>query len=219
MRMIDMDTWPRRKHFEVYNAYDYPHFNLCAPMDITIFYPAVKDAEFSLTVAITYILSTAANEIPEFRYRARGKQVIEYEMVHPSITVLTEGDLFSFCTIEFEQDFRHFAIRAQERIDQVKRNPTLEDEPGQDDLLFMTSIPWVAFTTMMHPIHMHPADSVPRIAWGKIYGDGASLKMPLSVQGHHGLMDGLHAGRYYEKVQEMLNHPERILNAQMDHGV
>jgi chloramphenicol O-acetyltransferase type A len=211
MRMIEMDTWHRRKHFEVYHAFDYPHFNLCAPMDITHFYPAVKDAEISLTVAITYILATVANEIQEFRYRVRGEHVIEHERVHPSITVLTEGDLFSFCTIEFVQDFRHFAIRAQERIDHVKRNPTLEDEPGQDDLLFMTSIPWVAFTTIMHPIHMHPADSVPRIAWGKIFGEESSLKMPLSVQVHHGLVDGLHVGRYYEQVQAMLNTPEQTL--------
>jgi chloramphenicol O-acetyltransferase type A len=31
--------------------------------------------------------------------------------------------------------------------------------------------------------------------------------MPLSVQVHHALMDGIHVGRYYEKFQAYLDHP------------
>jgi chloramphenicol O-acetyltransferase type A len=37
------------------------------------------------------------------------------------------------------------------------------------------------------------------------------MKMPLSVQGHHALMDGLHVGRYYEQVQAYLDEPELML--------
>jgi chloramphenicol O-acetyltransferase type A len=39
--------------------------------------------------------------------------------------------------------------------------------------------------------------------------------MPLSVQGHHGLMDGLHAGRYFARVQELLDRPEEFVEARM----
>ena len=56
----------------------------------------------------------------------------------------------------------------------------------------MTAIPWVSFTSFSHPIHLAAADSVPRFALGKIIEEGESLKMPLDVQGHHALMDGLH---------------------------
>jgi chloramphenicol O-acetyltransferase type A len=31
--------------------------------------------------------------------------------------------------------------------------------------------------------------------------------MPLSVQGHHALMDGLHMGRYFERLGEYLKDP------------
>jgi len=88
------------------------------------------------------------------------------------------------------------------------RNPTLIDEPGRDDLLFMTVLPWVSFTSFMHPMHLHPADSVPRFAWGKFFKENKRLKMPLGVQGHHALMDGLHMGRFYAEVQEYLDHPQ-----------
>jgi chloramphenicol O-acetyltransferase type A len=36
--------------------------------------------------------------------------------------------------------------------------------------------------------------------------------MPLSVQGHHALMDGLHVGRYYEIAQTYLQNPGSFLD-------
>jgi chloramphenicol O-acetyltransferase type A len=176
-------------------------------MGLTTFYPAVKQRGISLNVAVIYVLARAANEIVEFRYRIRGDEVVEHEVVHPSTTILTEDELFSFCTIDYTEDFAVFAARAAERIACVKEDPTLEDEPGQDDLLYMTAIPWVSFTSFLHPIDLYPADSVPRLAWGKFLEDGETLQLPVSVQVHHALMDGLHVGRFYEKVQGYLSQP------------
>ena len=75
----------------------------------------------------------------------------------------------------------------------------------------MTPIPWVSFTGLKHPMPLHPADSVPRFAWGKFFQDGGRLKMPLDMQGHHALMDGLHVGRLYQRVQGLLDEPQTIL--------
>jgi chloramphenicol O-acetyltransferase len=42
MRYVDIQSWPRRKHFERYRAFDHPHFGLCANVEVTAFFPAVK---------------------------------------------------------------------------------------------------------------------------------------------------------------------------------
>ena len=211
MRYIDLQTWPRREHFKIYKDFDLPHFSLCANVDLTSFYPAVKQGSYPVTTAIVYVLARVANSISEFRYRIRAGQVIEHDVVHPSMTILTRDDLFSFCTFNYFENFQEFAARAAERIDYIQKHPTLEDEPGQDNLLFMTSIPWVSFTGLMHPIHLQPSDSVPRIAWGKFFDDSGSKKMPLSVQVHHALMDGIHVGKFYSEVQNILDHPDLVL--------
>jgi len=211
MRQIDIQTWPRREHFKVFNTFDYPHFSLCANVDLTAFYPFVKQRGISFTVAVVYVLARAANAIPEFRYRIRSGKVVEHEIVHPSGTILTDDDLFSFCTFEYIENFSEFAAKAAERIAYVKDDPTLEDGPEQDDLLYMTAIPWVSFTSFMHPLRLQPADSVPRFAWGKLFKEGESLKMPLSVQGNHALMDGIHVGRYYAEVQDYFQQPGAVL--------
>ena len=41
--------------------------------------------------------------------------------------------------------------------------------------------------------------------------DGKFLKIPLSVQGHHALTDGIHVGRFYAEVQGYLQQPGVVL--------
>ncbi len=212
MKEIDLPNWPRKKHFELFNSFDYPHFNLCAEVDISSLYKIIKENGFSLHTTMVYICSRTANDMPEFRWRIRNGKVFEHDVVHPSASIMTAGELFSFCTMRYYPNFSDFYTSAEKTIAHIKENPTLEDEPGQDDLLFMTSIPWVSFTGFVHPIHMHPVDSVPRFAWGKFTKNGEKITMPLSVQAHHALMDGFHAGRYYQLLQSYLDTPGRWID-------
>ncbi|NDJ78029.1 MAG: chloramphenicol acetyltransferase [Chloroflexi bacterium] len=211
MRHIDLMSWPRREHFKVFTGWGYPHFSVCANVDITAFYPATKQRGVSFTVALVYLLARAANTIPEFRYRIRGEGAVEHEVVRPGMTVLTEGDLFGFCTFEYAADFASFAPKAAARIAYMQEHPTIENDPDEDDLLYMSALPWVSFTSVMHPLDLDNMDSIPRLTWGKYFSEGDTQKMPLSVQGHHALMDGIHVGWFFERVQDYLDYPETVL--------
>lgn len=218
MREISVQTWSRREHFEFFSRFEQPYYGMCAAVDVTSFYAWAKARGHSFTVAVAYVLARAANAIPEFRQRTRNGRVVEHEVVHPSTTILVAGDLFTFCSIDYSEDFSEFAARAAERIAYVRQHPSLQDEPGQDNLLFMSPIPWVSFTSFTHPLPSLVPDSVPRLAWGKRFEDGRSLKMPLAVHAHHALIDGLHMGRYYAAVQECLMQPELIPDHQAARG-
>jgi len=205
-----MKTWSRREHFKLFNTYGYPHWGMCANVDLTAFYSAVKQRGSSLTIAIIYAITRASNAIPEFRYRIRGEQVIEHEIVHPGFTFLTEDDAFSFCLVDYIEDFATFATKTAEKIAFVKEHPWVR-KISQDDVLYMTAIPWVSFTSFLHPMRLQPEDSIPRFAWGKFFKEGELLKMPLGVQGHHALLDGVHAGKFYAEIQDYLQQPDVIL--------
>lgn len=210
MRTIDLEKWPRRNHFETYRDAHVAHFNVCADVDVGATLMAFEDSGVPVTAAIVYVTARAANDVPEFRYRIRGRTVVEHEVVHPSSTVMVGNELFSFCTFDYTDDFPVFAKHYEEMTARAKENPSLEDQPGRDDLLFMTAIPWVSFTSFAHPVLETPIDSIPRIAWGRFRRAADEWKMPLSVQGHHSLMDGLHVGRYYGRIQEYFAQPERF---------
>jgi len=211
MKIIPLENWPRKDHYLFFREFEYPYFSLCADMDITQFLPLIKDRKISFTAAIMYLVARVANGIPEFRQRIRDEGPIEHEVVHPSATILSKDDLFTFCTAIYQENFLSFAAETQQEILRIKTEPSLEEKIKDDSMLFMTSIPWVSFTGFMHPVKLSPADSVPRFAWGKFREEGQKTVMPLSVQGHHALMDGLHAGLFYEEFQRLLDTPEQFM--------
>lgn len=210
--MIHFKDEHRRKHFEFFRSMSHPHFNLCSRVDIASLLPALKERQLHFTPAVVYCIARAANEVPSFRQRIRGEQVVEHEEAHPSFTVLTEAsDVFSFCSVRYQADYHAFAQETRQRMEAMQRQPSLEDEEGRDDYLYLSAIPWVSFTSLQHAMHYKPADSVPRIAWGKFYEEGNRTWLPLSVQAHHALVDGRHMGLYFEKIQFLFSHPENFL--------
>ena len=211
MKIIPLENWPRKDHYLFFREFEYPYFSLCANIDITNFLPLIKAKEISFTAAIIYLVGRVANGIPEFRQRIRDEGPIEHEVVHPSATILSKDDLFTFCTAIYQENFLAFTEETQQEILRIKTEPSLEEKIKDDSMLFMTSIPWVSFTGFMHPVKLSPADSVPRFAWGKFREEGQKIVMPLSVQGHHALMDGLHAGLFYEEFQRLLDNPEQFV--------
>ncbi|WP_034439934.1 chloramphenicol acetyltransferase [Clostridium ihumii] len=208
MKELDLETWNRRKQFELYKNMDYPHVNVCANVDITKFYEYIKEKEKPFFISFVYVVSKVANEIKEFKYRIRGNSVVEHETVNPSFTIMGQDDVFNFCSTKFTYNFNEFVLNGLNEIEKKKNVVELEDDEVSDNCIFMTSIPWVSFTSMSHPIDMSPVDSIPRIAWGKYFKENGSLKMPLSVQAHHAVVDGIHIGRYFERIEEILNNPK-----------
>lgn len=210
-RIVNMQDWPRGEHFAFFNSFAQPIFSVCANVDITALRSALKQSGVTFTVGWLYVLARACNAIPEFRYRIRGDVVVEHEVVHPSITVLTKENLFGFCLVAYVEDFRVFAGRAAEQIEYASQYPSLGDEPGRDDVLYMSAMPWLAFTSVTHPMPTQPPDSIPRFAWGKFSDVNGRLVMPLNVQAHHALMDGLHVAALYHELQRLLDQPADVL--------
>ena len=207
MKKIIFDHPHRLKHFEFFNSMNHPHFNITASVCVDSLVQECKTKKLSTHLAIVYIISRVANEIPQFRWRIRGDEIVEHDSVHPSFTVpTTVADVFSFCTVEYDVESTAFLKRADQVRKQMERTPNFEDEVGRDDYLFLSSFPWVAFTGYQHAMQYHPHDSVPRISWGKIHKVDGRMMMPLSVQVHHAIVDGSHVGAYFEQIEELANY-------------
>lgn len=218
MRHIEIETWARREQYWLYRNFDQPHFNICANLDVTSFHRSLKPHGATFTAGVLYVLARAANDIPAFRYRMRGDTVVEHDIVHPGTAVVSHDDMLGFCSMVYTQDFATFAYEANNVMSRARESPSVAGEPGRDDVLFTTSIPWVSFTSFAHPMHFHPVDSIPRLAWGKRFDESGRIKMPLSVQGHHAMMDGIHVARYFEQLQSYLDEPSIFLPRILEGG-
>jgi len=205
MKTINLDKWPRRKHYEMYRNFDFPHFSVTANVDITDLYRKVKQEKLSFFATMLYYVINSLNQIPEFRYRIRGEEVVEHDLVHPSYTVLVDDDLFCFVTTEFSTDFTDFMSRVDNDIDLAKIHKSLDDIPGKDDLVYISAVPWVSFTSLTHPFDTKHPDSIPRISWGKFHEEDGRIVIPLSLSAHHALCDGIHVGKFFRVLENSLN--------------
>lgn len=205
MRWIDLERWPRAGHYRKFCDYEKPYFSMSAQLDLTRFRSWLQQRNESFFPWMVHLASRAANELPEFRQRIRGAAIVEHEMVHPSVTVMTESGLFGYCRLEYRADGNAFVAAAASALQQAKAQPAVSTLQEEDDLLFITSVPWLAFTGISHAMKGDDSDAVPRIAWSKYERQGERWVMTLAVQAHHGLADGWHIARYFERLQELLN--------------
>ena len=212
MKYIDIENWPRKEHFHFFSGFDYPHFNISVNLDISRIQPFLKEEGLSFFTSVLYLSARAANSIKEFRYRIRDGRVLDHETVDPAITVMGNNEVFGFCTIEYRADPGEFLAEAAKVIAKAKENPTIAKDSPRDDVLYYTTIPWISFTSLVHPISLNPVDSIPRISWGKYFESEGRILLPHSVQAHHGLIDGLHVGKYFTLLQQLLDHPEILIS-------
>ena len=206
MKKIELINPHTRKRFEFFNKMTNPHFNITANVNITPFLTYISEKKLPFTATLVFLLSKCANDIKEFRWRVRGNEIVEHEAVHPSFTVKTDySETFSFCYVDYQNNKEAFIKDAVASMEKMKTEPSFEDEPGRDDYLFLSAIPWVSFTSFQHAMNLTPADSVPRIVWGKYFRQGEQTLMPLSIQVHHAIVDGEHVGQYFNHFEALAN--------------
>ncbi len=214
-RYLELDTWPRRDAFDYFRGFDKPYFNVCVRVDVSRLKQAVADARIGgLTLACYFIALRLANLHEAFRYRIEGQRVRVHPAVSGSTTVLREDDSFGFADFDDQPDFAAFVAQASAEIaaSRTGRAP-FEPKPDAQACIHFTSLPWLHFTSFSHARNWGREDSIPKLAFGRVDVDGAHAWMPLSVEVHHALIDGLHVGRYVEEFEAALLDPARWLES------
>jgi chloramphenicol O-acetyltransferase type A len=207
---LDMESWPRRAHYELFRAYDNPWFNLCADVDVTALHAwSASEGGPSFFAASLWHSLMAANEIEEFRYRIRGDGVVVHPVIHGGSTVLLPDDTFRFAYYDFDPAFESFVRHIARVLDRVKlESGPLDPQDHRDDLIHYSVIPWVSFTSFSHARRWGTDDAIPKIVFGKHHEANGRRLMPVSVEVNHALVDGLHVGRFYEVFQRRLDDAE-----------
>jgi chloramphenicol O-acetyltransferase type A len=202
IRSLDLDAWPRREHFRFFLEYDQPFFNVCVDVDVSALLRRCRaPGGPSFFLASLWLSLRAANEVEEFHYRIRGKEVVVHDVVHGGSTVLRDDGTFCFAYFDFAPDFETFARAAGKVLVSARTEGSLDPRDDRDDLIHYSVIPWISFTSFSHARRRNPDDSTPKIVFGRYRGDSGAERMPVSVEVHHALMDGLHVGRFFERFQ------------------
>lgn len=200
-RSIDLDAWSRRAHYELFRDYAHPWFNVTAPVDVGQAVEWCRADGHSFFAACLYCSARAANRVAPFRLRMEGGGVVEHDVVHPGSTVLRPDQTFAFAYFTLTEPFARFAGHVAEESRRVEASTGLDPRRDRTDVIHHSVLPWIPFTSFQHPRRHDPLDSVPKVVFGRHHLTSGRRILPVSVEVHHALMDGLHVARYLEAFE------------------
>lgn len=201
---IDLSNWSRREHFALFRDAVQPFFSVTAELDLTALRArCAKPGGPPFFLSALYSALGAANATEAFRRRVRDERVWVHDQVHMTSTILRGDDTFAFARFQMTDSLAEFVERGREEIARVKEIAPLELPSGDDALIYHSTLPWVRFTAFTNAIMTSDA-SVPRVVFGKCSSEGARYVMPVSVEVHHSVVDGLDVARFLNDLQERL---------------
>lgn len=207
MKIIDKNNWKRKAHFEFFAKMASPYFGIVTEVDCTETYLHAKAAGHSFFAAYLHKSMIAINQTPELCTRLSGEEIIEFSPIHAGTTIGRADGTFGFAFVHFCADFDSFNAELQAEIQAVKNSTglRLNNDDLKLDLIRHSSLPWITFSGLLHPTNLNPQESVPKITFGKAFLRNDRRFLPVSIEAHHGLADGLHLARYLEAFQTLLN--------------
>lgn len=209
IKKIDLDKYKRRGLFEAFKDRDIPYFSTTSNVDMTNLKGFIDKHEYGFFISISFLISKSVNLIPELRHRIVNGELFEYSRVDPGYTVLLDDETFSFCDSRYFEAFEEYREYASARINKVKEcsDHVVEDK---NHMFFITNVPWFSFTSIVHP-YCKMYGSIPIVAIGKYFEQGDKLLIPVGIQAHHGVVDGIHAGKFYTHLSNMCHNPDEWL--------
>jgi chloramphenicol O-acetyltransferase type A len=201
----------RRDRFELFDGMENPLINLTFTLTVPEFRPYCKEKGVPPFHFFLYVLFNSLMKVENFRYRIYQREVIKIDRLIPSYTVLNENKVLNFTRFEFTDKLETFVKRSlmareeSTKADELLHSASEFSEREIRDYVFITSIPWLDFTSIQHPVYKFKSADIPSIAWGKFNSvNERELSMPFSIQAHHGFVDGYHMHLLAEEIKNQI---------------
>ena len=199
-RLLDRAAWPRREVYDFFSRIDDPFYMVTFQTDVTAVREYTKRNNLSFYYTMVYLCTAACNAVPAFRQVIRGGQVWELEARSPSFTDLHPGsEVFHIVTMPCAGSLAEFCRAAAEKS--AAQTAFLDQQGESDALIYFSCLPWVELTALTNERDHDPDDSVPRIAWGRYTAQDGRLKLGLSLEVNHRLIDGVHIGQFAQALE------------------
>lgn len=203
---INLETWKRKSHFEFFSAMEEPFYGVTVEIDVTKAYEKAKELKTSFFIYYLHATLKTMNELPAFRLRIDNGKVYEHDRIDASSTVMKANETFGFSHIIFNDDYNVFEKSVQEEIERVKQTDTLltKDDYGEN-ITHFSAVPFINFTSLTHARGFSYPDSCPKVSIGKMVEKEDKKIFNVALFAHHGLVDGLDMGKFFDRFQELLN--------------
>ena len=190
-------------------AYDFwmkapnPMVTFFKKLNVTNLIRVSKKRHLKFNMLLNYCIGKAAVEVKEFYILPVGEKLIRYDTIAVNTIVKNKNDEVSSCDILYTDNLDIFNQEYLKYTAEVAEN-CQDRDLSTDSMVIGTSA--IVNTEIDGAVGMNSGIfNNPFIIWGKYRKKAFKYYLPISFQFHHTQMDGAHAGRFLENLQNEIN--------------
>ena len=201
-----MSVWPRAEHFKFFLPFNQPYFNVVLDLEIKTLFDFAKTNQLSFTACYLYCLHQAVARYAPIRYRIVDEQPVEVENIALSTVFLKDDESFRFVPLKNQDDIKafhqHYVKQKQLYLNKTLINPLFLETAERVEQIYISILPWFKFTGFKHAEHTPISSGIPKIVFGQYQQEQGV--MPISIEVHHALMDGLHISQFIDVFYQVI---------------
>lgn len=194
----------RAAAYELWLKAPNPMVTFFKTLDVTNLVKVSKKRNLKFNMLLDFCIGKAATQVKEFYMLPVGEKLMQYDTLAVNTIVKNKTGEVSSCDILFQPDLDAFNREYLTYTAQVAQ--TCQDRDlSADSMVIGTSA--ILDTEIDGAVGMNSGIfNNPFLIWGRYRKKFFKYQLPISFQFHHTQMDGAHAGKFLEKLQQEINH-------------
>lgn len=202
-KIIDPKETTRAMAYELWMKAPNPMVTFFKTLDVTNLIRVSKGRGMKFNMLLDWCIGSAAAEVKEFYILPVGEQLVRYDSIAVNTIVKNRTGEVSSCDILYADDLNAFNQEYLEHTARVAES-CVDRDLSESCMVIGTSA--IVDTELDGAVGMNSGIfNNPFIIWGRYRKRLFRYTLPISFQFHHTQMDGAHAGRFLEKLQQEIN--------------
>ena len=200
--VVPIDT-TRAQAFELWMKAPNPMVTFFKTLDVTRLVRISRRKGLKFNMLMDWCIGKAAAGIKEFYLLPVGDRLVQYDALAVNTIVKNRTGEVSSCDIRFNEDMEAFNPEYLKCTAEVA-NTCADRDLSEECMVIGTSA--IIDTEIDGAVGMNSGIfNNPFIIWGRYRKRWFRYNLPISFQFHHTQMDGAHAGRFLQCLQEEIN--------------
>ena len=171
-------------------------------LDVTNLVKVSRKRNLKFNMLMDYCIGKAASRVKEFYILPVGKNLIQYDNIALNTIVKNKNGDVNSCDLVFSEYLAVFNKEYMAFTAEVAKNCTDRDLSAESMVIGTSAI---IDSKIDGVINMYSGINNPFMIWGRFRKQWFRYFLPVSFQFHHTQMDGTHAGRFLENLQNEVN--------------
>ncbi len=197
--VTDPKTTTRAEAYALWMNAPNPMVTFFKTLDVTPLMKLSRKRDYKFNMLLCFCIGKAASEIKEFYTLPVGRELLQYDSIAVNTIVKNKTGKVSSCDVPFSDSLAQFNadyLRLTRAVAESCENHDLTD-----CMVIGTSA--IVDTEIDGAVGMNSGIfNNPFLIWGKYHKGLFKTTLKLSFQFHHTQMDGAHAGRFLQRLQE-----------------